>query len=168
MLQAVSPLAFAQGIDFLFRRFQHFRWGAHLFGHHLVDVRGSLVQLPEHGLVPDDVGVANHIGSGGGDFHQLQNVVSGIVVVIAQLLQLIQHRHRVNGLGEVEHGIDGFKNLPILLKVEILRLHNAHHIGDAPAVNENRAQHRLLRFQRLGQLPGQKFLVHAVSPFFLI
>ncbi len=168
MLQAVPPLALSQSVNFLFRGFQHFRRGAHLLGHHLLDVRGGLVQLPKHGLVPDDVGVADYVGSRGGDFHELQNVVSGIFVVIAQLLQLIQHRHRVDGLGEVEHGINGFKNLPILLKVKVLRLHNAHHVGNAPAVDEDRTKHRLLRFQGLGQLPGQKFFVHAVSPFFLI
>ena len=165
VLQRVAPLALAQGVNFLFRRFQHLGGGSHLFRHHLLNVRRGLIQSPKHGLFLHNGRIARHIGGGGGDLHQLEDVIPGIVVVVAQLLQLVQHRDRVNGLGEVEHGIDGFINFPVLLQVKILRLHNAHHIRNAPAVDENGTQDRLLRLQRLGLLPGQKFFIHGKFSF---
>ena len=84
-------------------------------------------------------------------------------MVVTQFLQLIQHRHRVNGLGEVEHGIDGLINLPVLLVAEILRAQQTHHLIDTLAVDQNGTQHRLFRFQRLGRLTGKQFLVHVFS-----
>ena len=84
-------------------------------------------------------------------------------MVEPQLLELIQHRHRVDGLGVVEHGVDGLVDLPVLLKVKVLGSQKSHHVGDAPAVNEDRAQNRLLCFQRLGLLSGQKLLIHIHS-----
>ena len=165
VLQAVPPLALAQGVNLLLGRLQHFCRGAHLFVDHFGDLRGRLVQAPEHCLLPDDVGVAHHIGSGRRDLHKLQDVVPGIVVVIAQLLQLVQHRHRVYRLGEIEHGIDGFVNLPVLGQEKVLGLYDANHISDTAAVYENRAQNRLLRLQRLGWLPLQQFFIHVVFSF---
>ena len=165
VFQRVAPLALAQGVNFLFRRFQHLGGRTHLFRHHLLNVRRGLIQSTKHGLFLHNGRIARHIGGSGGDLHQLEDVIPGIVVVVAQLLQLVQHRDRVNGLGEVEHGIDGFINFPVLLQVKILRLHNAHHIRNAPAVDENGTQNRLLRLQRLGLLPGQKFFIHGKFSF---
>ena len=147
VLQAVSPLALAQGIDLPLSRLQHLSGGTHFFLDHFGDVCGSLVQPPEHGLVPDDVGIADHIGRSRRNLHQLADVIPGIIVIISQLLHFVQNRHRVNGLGEIEHGVDGFINLPVLRQVEILRLQDSHHIRNAPAVNQNCTQHRLLRLQ---------------------
>ena len=87
-------------------------------------------------------------------------------MIIAQLLQLVQHGNRVNGLGEVEHGIDGLVDLPVLLQIEILRLDDTYHIGDAAAVNEDGAQNRLLCLQRLRLLLMKQFFIHnSVLPF---
>ena len=152
VLQGVPPFALAQGVDFLFRGFQNFGGGAHLFGHHVRNLHGSLTQPPEHSLLLDDPGVPAHVHGSGGDVHELDDVVPGVVVVAAQLLHLVQHGHRVDGLGEIEHGVHGFKNLPVLLQVEVLRLHRTHHVGDAAAVDEDGTQNRLLRLQGMGHL----------------
>ena len=87
-------------------------------------------------------------------------------MVHAHFPHFVQYGDRIDGLGEIEHGIDGFIDLPILLEVKILRAQNADHIGDALAVDEDRAQHRLLRFQGLGRLTGYQFFIHSLfTPF---
>ena len=106
-----------------------------------------LAQLPEHGLFPYNPGIAFSVGGGGGDLHKLEDIVPGIVVIGAQFLQLVQHRHRVDGLGEVKHGVDGFIDFPVLPEIEIFRLYDAHHIRKAPAVDEDGTEYRLLRLQ---------------------
>ena len=115
VFQAVPPLALAQRVNFLFGGFQDFRRGAHLIGNHFRNIRGGLSQSTEHGLFLDDSGIAPHIDSGRGDFHELEDIFPGIVVVDTQLLHLVQHGHRVNGLGEIEHRIDGLVDFPVLL-----------------------------------------------------
>ena len=88
--------------------------------------------------------------------------------MVAQLLHLIQHRDRVDGLGVIEHGVDGLEDLTVLLEVEILRLYHTHHIGDAAAVDEDRAQNSLLRFYRLGRLLLKQFFIHAKFSFLFL
>ena len=154
MLQGVPALALAQGVDLPLGGLQNFTGSAHLLAHQLGDLRRGGAQTPEHGLFPDDVRVAHRVGGGGSDLHELHDVVPGIVMVIAQGPHLVQHRDRVDGLGEVEHGIDGFIDLPVLLQEEVIGLDDADDVGDAPAVDQDRAQNRLLRLQRLRRLPG--------------
>ena len=154
MLQRVAGFTLAQGVNLLFGGFQHFAGGTHLFVNHFGDLGSCSVQSPEHSLLPDDIGIAHHIGGCGGDLHQLHDVLAGILAVITQLLHLVQNGNRVNGLGEIEHGIDGFVNLPVLLQIKILRTEQSDHIRDTTAVNEDGTQNRLFRFQGLGQLPG--------------
>ena len=160
MLQRVAPLALTQGVDLLFGGLQHFGRRTYLRMDDLTNIHTGLGQSPEHGHIPDDAGIALHIGGGGGDLHQLQDVIPGIIPMEAQLLHFVQHRHRVDGLGEVEHGVDGFIDFPVLLQIKILRPQNTDHIRHAAAVNKNRTQYRLLRLQRIGGLSVQQFLVH--------
>ena len=170
VFQRIIALAFPQRIDLLFGGLQHLGGRAHLFGYHFLNIRGGLRQTAEHGFLPDDVGIAHHVGGGRGDFHELENIVPGIVVVVAQLLQLVQHGHRIDGLGEVEHGIDCFVDFPVLLKEKVIRGQDAYHIGNTAAVDENGTQDCLLGLQRLGRLSLQQFFIHSHirSPLFLV
>ena len=86
-------------------------------------------------------------------------------MVIAQGAHLVEHRDRVDGLGEVEHGVDGLVDLPVLLQEEVFGLDDADDIGHAPAVDQNRAQNRLLRLQRLGRLTAQQVFIHVGFSF---
>ena len=83
----------------------------------------------------------------------------------AQLLHLVQHRNGVDGLGEIEHGVDGLIDLPVLLQVEVAGGHDAHHVGNTAAVDEDGAQNRLFRFQRLGRLLAEQLLIHVGFSF---
>ena len=84
-------------------------------------------------------------------------------MVHAHLPHFIQHGNRVDGLGEIEHLVDGFVNLPVLLQVEVLRLDNADNIRQATAVNQDRTQHGLLRLHGMGRLSGHQFIHCSVS-----
>ena len=88
-------------------------------------------------------------------------------MVIAQFFQLIQNRDRVDGLGKVEHRVDGFVNFPVLLEVKILRLQNTDDIRHTLAVDEDGAENGLLRLQRLGLLAGDQFFIHSFLLCFL-
>ena len=81
----------------------------------------------------------------------------------AILAHLVQHGHRVDGLGKIEHGADRLIDLPVLPEIEILRLQRFDHLGHAPLVDKDGAQHRLFRLHRVGHLAGEQF-VHVRSP----
>ena len=120
--------------------------------------------LPQEGLVLDDADVFSHVGGGGGDEHQLTDiVVGGALLVGAQLLELVQHSHRVDLLREIVHGGDGLKELPVLPEVKVLALEGLHHLVDALFVDEHGAQHGLFGLGGVGHLSGEK-LVHIRSP----
>ena len=85
MFQTVAPLALADGIDLLFRRLQNVPRGAHLVENHIGNLPRGLTQAPQQGFFLYNIGIANHIGSRRSDLHELQDIVSGIVVIIAQL-----------------------------------------------------------------------------------
>ena len=82
-----------------------------------------------------------------------------MILPYAPLLHFVQDCHWVNDLGEVEHGVDGLVNLPVLLEVKILRLQQTNDVGHTPAVDEHGAQNRLLRLQGVGRLPAQQFFL---------
>ena len=164
MLQGVAPFALAQSKDLLFRRFQDLSRRTYLLLDHLRNIRRSICKTTQHGLFPDDIGIPHSVGSRGCDLHQLHNVITGIVVIYAQLPHLVQHGDRVNGLGEVEHRIDGLVDLPVLLLIEICRLHNAHDLRQTAAVDQDRAQHRLFRLNGMGHLSNNQFFIHGGLP----
>ena len=165
MLQAIAPLALAQSVDLFFSGLQNFPGSTGLVIDHLGNIPCRLAQAPEHGFFLDNIGIPHGICGGRRNFHELLHIFQRILVVVAQLLQLVQNGNGVDGLREVEHGIDRFIDLPVLLLVEILRLQNADNIRNAAAVDENRAENGLLRLQRLGLLSGHQFFIHGLSPF---
>ena len=139
--------ALANGVDPLFRRLQHVLAGLGA----LLDEDGELARRLRHpaqqGLVLEDADVLFDIGRGGGGVHELEQIASGgVLVVHPVLLHVLQHRHRVDGEGVVEHGVDGLIEL-------------VDDLGHAPGVDEHGAQHRLLRLHRVGQLLEQQLLV---------
>ena len=115
MLQRVSPIAFAQGVYLLLGAFQNFRRCSHLGIYRFFNVRSRFRKASKHGLLPDNVGVSDNVCRCGCDFHQLHDVVSGIITIHPQLPHFVQNRNRVYGLGEIEHGVDRLINLPVLL-----------------------------------------------------
>ena len=58
-------------------------------------------------------------------------------MMYTQFPHLVQHSNRVDGLREIEHRIDGFINLPVLLQIEVLRADNADHISQTPTIDQN-------------------------------
>ena len=78
-------------------------------------------------------------------------------MVNAAHLHLIEHRHRVDGLGEGEHGEDRFKDLPVLRQIEIRAAHRRHNVRQAGRVDQARAEHRLFRFRGPGHPPSEQF-----------
>ena len=124
-----------------------------------------LGDAPEEGLVLDDVHILPHVGGGGGDLHELEDIgPGGVLVKDAVQAHLVQHRHRVHRLGEGEHGVDGLVDVPVLPEVEVLGAQLLDDHRDAPGVDEHGAQHRLLGLHRVGHLPGQQLLVHGHVP----
>ena len=122
MLQRVTGFTLTQGIDHPLGIFQQFAGRAYLFLNGLDNIGTCICKTTQKSLILNDVGIPHRIGSGGGDLHQLQDIIPGIVVMYTGLDHFLQHRDRVNGLGEIEHGIDGGIDLLILLQVEIHRL----------------------------------------------
>ena len=74
----------------------------------------------------------------------------------AAFLQLARHGDAVDGAGVDEHLVDGLEDLAVGTQVEVLRLELIHDILDAVRVDEHGAEHRLLRFRRMGHLVGQE------------
>ena len=121
--------------------------------------------VPEEGLVPEDLHVLPHVGGGGGDLHELEDVGPGGVLVKDPVeAHLVQHGHRVDGLRQGEHGVDGLVDVPVLLEVEVVGPELFNDGRDAPGVDEHGAQHRLLRLGGVGELLDQKLVVHGGSP----
>ena len=72
------------------------------------------------------------------DLHELHDVLrGGLLVVDAALAHLVQHRI-------AEHFVDRLEDIAVGLEIEILRAHRADHVVDAAAVDQDRAEHRLL------------------------
>ena len=136
VLQAFAAAAFPQGENLLFGGFQNVLGRAHAVIDGLGDLAGGGGHIAQQRLVPDDFRVLHDVGSRGGDLHQLHDVGDRrFFVVDAPLFQLVQHRHRVDDLGEVKHGVDGLKNDPVLLLIEVLGPQRADDLGHTAAVN---------------------------------
>ena len=164
MLQALGGAALADGVDALLGGLQGLLGGGGALLHHAGDGTGGVRHTAQQGLVPDNADVLLHIGGGGGDEDELLDIViGGVLVVDAVLLHLVQHGHRIHGLGVVEHGADALEDIPVLPQVEVLRLQGLHHGGDTALVDEHGAKHSLLGLHRVGGLAGEK-LVHRGSP----
>ena len=157
--QTLGGPALADGVDALLRRLQHLLGGAGALLHHGSQLSRRLGDAPQQGLVLDDGHVLLHVGRRGGDLHELEDVIAGGVLVIHPvLLHVLQHRHRVDGEGEVEHGVDGLIDLPVGAQIEVLRPEGLDHLGHAAGVNEHGAEHGLFGLGAVGHLPGQKLL----------
>ena len=161
VLQALGGPALANGVDPLLGGLQHILGGARPLLDHGGQVPGSLGDAAEQGLVLDDGHILLHVGGGGGDLHELEDIVAGgVLIVDAVLPHVVQHGHRVDGQGKVEHGVDGLIDLPVLTEIEVLRLEGLDDLGHAPGVDEHGTQHALLGLHRVGHLPDKQFLVH--------
>ena len=100
------------------------------------------------------------------NLQQLGNVVVRMRLVIdPALFHLVEYGDGVDVLREVEHRVDGLENIAVLLQIELVRLQKRNHVRHAPLVNEHRAEHRLLRFQRLRHLTAEQLVHgHGCSP----
>ena len=152
-LQPLGAAALADGVDPLLGQIQHGLGGLPPLLHQGGELPGGLRDPAEEGLVLDDADVLLDVGGGGGDLHELEQVAAGGVFIVNTCeLHLVQHRHRVNGGGEVEHGIDGLVDLPVGLEIEVLPGQGLHHVGDTAGVNEHGAQDGLFRLNAVGNL----------------
>ena len=137
LLAAVAP---ADGVDLLLGGLQNIPGLPQALLDHRGDFPGGLRQGAEEGFVPDDFDVLHDVGAGGGDFHQLDEVIpGGLVVIGAVFLHFLRHRHAVDGLGVAEHGVDGFKDVTVLLDVKVVGLELVHDVLDAVGIDEHGA-----------------------------
>ena len=151
--QALGVSALTDAVDPLFGQVQHSLGGLAPLLDQLGQVPGGVGDPAEKGLVLDDADILLHIGGSGGDLHELEDVAAGgVLVVDPGELHLVQHRHRVNGGGEVEHGVDGLIDLPVGPQVEVVPGEGLHHVGDTAGVNEHGTQHGLLGLHTVGDL----------------
>ena len=152
-LQALGGRPLAEGVDALFCQVED---GLGRLAPLLDQGRqfpGRLGDAAQERLVLDDADVLGDIGGGGGDLHELEQVVAGgVLVVDPPQLHLVQHRPRVDGGGEAEHGVDGLINIPVGLQIEVLAGELLHHVGDAAGVDEHGPQDRLLSLDAVGDL----------------
>ena len=159
VLQALGGAALPDGVDALLGGLQHLAGGAGALLDHGGQVSRGLGDAPQQGLVLDDGGILLYVGRRRRDLHQLENIVAGGVFVIYPVqAHVLQHRHRVDGLGEIEHGIDGLIDLPVLPQIEVLAFQGFDDLRHAAGVNEHGAQHALLGLHAVGHLPRQKLL----------
>ena len=155
----VSPrLALADGVDALLGGLQNVLAGVGALLNHGGQVAGGLSHPAQQGLVLENVDILPHIGRGGGDVHELEQIVPGVLLVVPVLLHVLQHGERVDGEGVVEHGVDGLIDLHVLLPVEVVRAQLVNDLRDTPGVDEHGAQHRLLRLVGVGQLLQQQLV----------
>ena len=139
MLQPLAVPALPDRVYFLFRRFQDVRRFAQPFLYHSRNFVRGYGDAPEHRLVQNNTCVFHHIGGRRRDFHQLEQIVPGHVFLVqSQNPHLFQHRDRVNGFGIVKHGVDGFKDLPILGEIEIVRFELFYDLRDTVWLYEHR------------------------------
>ena len=160
------------GVDPLLRRLQHVLAAVCALLDHSGHVPRRLGDAPQQGLVLDDGHVLPHVGRSGRGVHQLEDVVAGDILVVDPVFpHVLQHRHRVDGEGEVEHGVNGLVDLPVLPDIEVLRPELLDHIRDTAGVDEHGAQHGLLRLHRMGELLKEQLFLfqrHMRPPAFQI
>ena len=151
--------ALADGVNALLGGLQELVCGAALGAHQLGQLPEALPHPAQPSLVRHNGGVFQHVGGGGGDFHELAQIGhGGVVVVHPGLLHSVQHRHRVDGLQAVEHGEQHGEQIPVLAHIEVVGEEAGHHVGHAPVVNEHGAQHRLLGHDGVGKLEIAQFV----------
>ena len=156
--QSLDGAALPDGVDALLRRVQKGLAGFGPLLDHVDQLLRGLQKLPQEGLVLDDLDVKAHIGGGGGVSHELEQIRPGLVVrVIAVLLQILQHRDRVDGAGVAEHGVDGLVDFPVFLDIKVVRAKAAGNLSNAFWVVQDGAQDILFCSGRVGRLPEHQF-----------
>ena len=167
LLAAPAP---ADGVDLLLGDLQNVLGFAQALLDHAGDLSGGLGQGAEERLVLDDLDVFHDVGAGGRDLHQLDQIgPGGLVVVGAVFLHFLGYCDAVDGLGVAEHGVDGLKDVTVLLDIEVVGLELVHDVLDAVGVDEHGTQGGLFCLQAVGHLPGENFIFksHCDSPFSL-
>ena len=143
----------------MFRRLQDILPGVSALVDHLRQVACGFGHPAEQRLILDDIDVLFDIGRRGSDVDELKQIAPGLVGIVAVLLHVLQHRHRINGEGVVEHGVDGLVNFTVLTEVEVVGPQLVDDLRHALGIKQDRAQHSLLRLHRVGQLLHQKLVV---------
>ena len=143
----LRALTAAHGKHLLLGDLQNLRRLADALLHQRGDLTGSLCHAPQQRLIPHDGHIFHHVGAGGGDLHQLGQIgASRVFVIGARLLHLLTDGNAVDGLCIGEHGVDRFKDLPVLPQIKVRRAQFIHHVLDAIGIDEHGAEHGLLTF----------------------
>ena len=111
-----------------------------------------------------DRAVLFNVGGGRRDLQKLRDIIiAALLVVHTALFHFIEYGNRVDLFREVEHRIDRLVDLAVLPEIEVVRLQHADYVRHAALVDQHGAEHRLLRFQCLRNLPLKQFFVHRCS-----
>ena len=138
VLERIVRVAAAQGIDLLLRRLQHILRTARALINRVEDVRRSLRQTAEQGLIPHDLRILLDVRSRGRDLHELHDVFGRILLVIdAALAHFVEHGDGVDDLRIAEHLVDRLVDVAVGLQIEVVGAHHADDVIDAAAVNQH-------------------------------
>ena len=132
----------------------------------LLNFGARVGKLPQQALVAHNADIFRNVARSRRYLHQLKEICPApCLIVIAETGQHIQHGDRIDLLRAVEHGIDGFKNAFVLIRIEIIRAHLLDHFRYAVWIDKHGAQQRLLRSQVLRHLPHKKLIQSCTPPF---
>ena len=120
------------------------------------DGRAAFSQLPQQGVVHHDAGMVQGVGGRRDDIGQQGNVADAAYVIqLVPVFQFFDERDHVNGLVfgvHIQHDlVDDLVDHP----VEVRGLQDFRHVAHDAVVDEDGAEHSLLRFNVLG---GDAFL----------
>ena len=81
----------------------------------------------------------------------LKDIAAALIfIVIAAFLHVLQHRHRVDGEGVVEHGVNRLINFPVLAQIEILYPQLINDLRHTPGIDEHGTEHGLFGLNAVG------------------
>ena len=109
-------------------------------------------KMPEHRTLAHDVGIGAHIvcrGCIAGQGRQIGET-TGLLQLVAAL-QPFGQRHRIEGGVTIGESSYGAEYEPVVLTVEILFPQAVRHLFPGGVIQHQAAQHRLLRFHRMGR-----------------
>jgi hypothetical protein len=114
------------------------------------DAAGRSDQVPQDRLALHDPGVLDRMDGRRRGVGQAREVgATADRLELARPLESLRHGDDVDRLTSLEQLEDGLEDLAVRLPVEVRRPEELRHLDDRIAVDEDRAEHRLLRLEAL-------------------
>ena len=142
--QAADVPALAQGVYLALGGFKYVLRFARAVIDEIVYLIRRRCEISQQRPVPDDGGIFQNVRRRGGYAHELGQVLRTSLAVNSPDLHLVENGHGVDGLAIGEHGVNGFKYIPVLLNVKFRALEALDNVGYTPCIDKHRAYDRLL------------------------